>query len=808
MGKRRSTRVPVSLDTKIILAGKSYDGHITNVSEDGVGCSITSVLKAPEDFIPIKIPELQFDLPSGRKVDLRCELAWFSGTAPDDSRLTIGLRVLEPPPHYREFISTLCGEGQPPASGEPATSAHLTDGFACPPVGLSSPEAASIGDDVYRKFVESTGDAIYILNTRYQYLFINPEHLSRLGGKNEDYLGRLYQEFHSAEETADFTKKFDEVVASGIPLNCELKSGRDGKYFLRSLSPVKDQKGEVIAVAVVSRNITDRKLAENLFLKAVRQLEKQAEERAAALLALNENLQREIGDHQQTELALKKTSDEWRITFDSTKDMIIMLNGDLRIIKVNKAVSRHLGKTYAGIIGCMFFDLFTDMDLPREEHPLERSRKSEKHEESEVYLKDSNIWVLASADPIMDGDGVLAGAVLTIRDISEQKNLQLQLLQSQKMDSVGRLAGGVAHDFNNILSSILGYTELALLKLPDNLPVREYLTAVKESGERAAALTQHLLAFSRKQVLKMRVVNLNSVIENTAKMMVRVIREDIRLELHLDPRLQSVSADPLQLDQIFMNLIINARDAMPGGGTLILGTANITLDHDFVVRHENVRPGPYVMFSVSDTGTGMSKQVLGKIFEPFFTTKPVGKGTGFGLSTVYGIVSQHNGYIYAYSEVGRGTTFKVYLPVADEQAEGPAPKEVMTMPRGTETVLVVDDDPSIRRLIRDILEPLGYRLIFASDGEEALRLAQEAGGPVDLLLTDVVMPNMNGKQLADAFHQSYPRAKVIFMTGYTDEAVYQQGDLRPQDVLIQKPLSPAKLAGILRKVLDLGKEPG
>jgi nitrogen-specific signal transduction histidine kinase/CheY-like chemotaxis protein len=401
----------------------------------------------------------------------------------------------------------------------------------------------------------------------------------------------------------------------------------------------------------------------------------------------------------------------------------------------------------------------------------------------------------------LDESGHISGAVHIIRDITEQKNLQLQLLQAQKMESIGRLAGGVAHDFNNLLSAIIGYTELTLLKLPAESPLKDYLLTVKDAGEKAAELTHRLLAFSRKQVLQMRAVNLNASLENMVKMMSRMVREDISLELYTDPSVVTIMADPVQIEQIVMNLIVNARDAMPHGGKLIIETANAYLDEDFIIRHENVKRGAYVMLSVSDTGIGMSRKVQERIFEPFYTTKGMAEGTGLGLATVYGIVKQHSGYIYVYSEVGKGTTFKIYLPVAGEKTAAQPEIEQRCMTGGKETLIVVDDDPSIRKLIKDILQPLGYRLFFAGDGDEALKIVRREG-TVDLLLTDVIMPNMNGRQLADLFLRDYPGVKIIFMSGYTDETIAKQSVLTEGDVLIEKPLSPVKLTSRLRQILD------
>ncbi|MDA8083811.1 MAG: PAS domain-containing protein [Nitrospiraceae bacterium] len=802
MGERHSDRVPVRFDTKIILAGKAYDGYVTNISEDGIGCSITSVLKAPKDFIPIRIPELRFSLPDGRAVALKCELAWFTGAGPEDQRLTLGLKIIDPPREYRNFVKDLSSNHPDLPQGDPSLR-RATPAPKSPGEGEVRPKGAPLpGDDVYRAMVESAGDSIYILDTGCRYLFMNQEHQARLNISGAQCLGWAYGDFHSASETGEINGKILEVVASGVPLSYEHQSERENKYYLRTLSPLKGQDGKVIAVAVVSKNITDRKLAEELLLKANRELERQVEERTAALIELNENLQREITGHRETEAAMKQASEDWRITFDSTRDMMLMLDREFRVIKVNRATSDHLKKPYAQIIGRSFYEIFNNMEVPADGHPLEIMQQSKGHVEQEVFLRDGDIWVLTSADPILSGDAVIAGAVVIIRDITEQKNLQRQLLQSQKMESIGRLAGGVAHDFNNILSSIIGYTELALMKLPAEGLIRDYLCTVKESGEKAAALVQRLLAFSRKQVLQMQTIDLNRVIESMTKMMTRLIREDIALEVHADPAVLPVLADPLQIEQIVMNLIINARDAMPEGGTLIIETSNVVFDDDFVISHENVRPGPYVLLSVSDTGIGMSRQVQAKIFEPFFTTKSVGEGTGLGLATVYGIVSQHNGYIYVYSEPGQGTTFKIYLPVSSEHAGGTAQKENSSLPRGSETLLVVDDDPTIRKLIRDVLQPLGYTLLFAHDGQEALSIAARPESPVTLLLTDVIMPNMNGRQLADLFRSGHPGSKVVFMSGYTNETIAQQGILNSRDVLIQKPLSHASLANVIREVLD------
>ncbi len=403
----------------------------------------------------------------------------------------------------------------------------------------------------------------------------------------------------------------------------------------------------------------------------------------------------------------------------------------------------------------------------------------------------------------------LAGAIEDLRrEIAERKlaeadreRLQGQLLQVQKMESVGRLAGGVAHDFNNILTAILSYAELCLMKLPGDHPVRGYASAIRDASEKAASLTHQLLAFSRKQVLEMRSVDLNAVVEGMARMLRRIIGEDVVLEIRTDEALRPILADKGQLEQVLMNLAVNARDAMPQGGSLIIGTEPVRRGDLPAGREGALRDQEYVLLTVKDTGKGMSTDVRDRIFEPFFTTKELGKGTGLGLSMVYGIVKQHDGHIAVDSDAGRGTTFRIYLPVAAAHAaqryEG-----ALAMPQGTETVLIVEDDQAIRSLVREILEPLGYRVLVTASGEEALACLRSDAGPVHLLLTDVIMPGMNGKTLAEEVLALRPGIRVLFMSGYPYDALSDQGLLGSGASLVHKPLSPAILAAHVRRMLD------
>ena len=390
-------------------------------------------------------------------------------------------------------------------------------------------------------------------------------------------------------------------------------------------------------------------------------------------------------------------------------------------------------------------------------------------------------------------------------DRAENRRLEEQLRHSQKVEAIGRLAGGIAHDFNNLLTAIIGYSTIALTNLDENDPVSADILEIKKAGQRAATLTSQLLAFSRKQVLQPRVLNLNDVITNTDKMLRRLIGEDIELVTLLGADLDSVKADPGQIEQIIVNLAVNARDAMPQGGRLIIETTNIELDDEFSRKHVGIKPGPYVMLAVNDNGVGMDVDTQLHLFEPFFTTKEIGKGTGLGLSTVYGIVKQSGGSILVYSEPGEGTMFKIYLP---RVAEKPEALEATSKGRteklsGTETVLVVEDEGPVRRLVQTILERNGYSVLEANNGEEALRLMARHEGPIHLLLTDVVLPKMSGPQLAQSMTTLHPGIRVLYMSGYADKASVQQGLLNSSTAFLQKPFTPDALAGKVREVLSV-----
>ena len=412
-------------------------------------------------------------------------------------------------------------------------------------------------------------------------------------------------------------------------------------------------------------------------------------------------------------------------------------------------------------------------------------------------------WVRCRAAPVQVIDGVTTGTVGTVEDITERKTLEAQLRQAQKMEAVGQLAGGVAHDFNNLLTVINVHAELALESAQSNECLKTDLSEISRAAGRAAALTRQLLAFSRKQVLQPQLLDLHDVIASVGPMLSRLIGEDIEVITRVARDVGYVRADPGQLEQVLVNLAVNARDAMPGGGTLVLEASNTDLCADRARPHEDVPAGRYVRLEVRDTGCGITPADRERLFEPFFTTKPVGQGTGLGLPTVYGIVKQSGGHIWVESEVGRGSTFTICLPRIAE-AGNPASVAVRTFPgpRGAETVLVAEDEDAVRRLTRRILERQGYQVLEARDGRHAVELATRHAGPIDLLLTDMVMPEMNGRALAEQLCLLRPSLRVLYMSGYTDDDIVRRGMLGPRTGFLEKPFTPDMLARAIRVALD------
>ena len=410
------------------------------------------------------------------------------------------------------------------------------------------------------------------------------------------------------------------------------------------------------------------------------------------------------------------------------------------------------------------------------------------------------IPVEVSLSYVESDDGMFA--IAFVSDISARKSLEEQLMQAQKMEAVGRLAGGVAHDFNNMLTVISGYNRMMLDELPPSDPLREYAEEALKAAERAGGLTNQLLAFSRRQIMRPRVLSVNAVVTQIEKMLQRLIGEDIQLALGLSPDAGNIRVDPGHIEQAIVNLAVNSRDAMPTGGQIHIETANVHLDENYARSHLGVQPGDFVMIAVSDTGQGMDAATRQHIFEPFFTTKERGKGTGLGLATVYGMVKQAGGDIWVYSEVGKGTTFKLYFPrVADAAAVAGGHEIVRVHSSDGETVLVVEDEKSVRDLTARMLRQLGYQVLLAAGGAEALELSRSFSGTISLLLTDVVMPNMSGKQVAAALLESRPGLKVLYLSGYTDDTVVHHGVLDSDVNFLPKPFSREVLGRKVREIL-------
>jgi PAS domain S-box-containing protein len=454
------------------------------------------------------------------------------------------------------------------------------------------------------------------------------------------------------------------------------------------------------------------------------------------------------------------------------------------------------------LVGMSLLDYFETADQTF--LPIAAHRRAVSGEPMTFHVEWKSGSYACHVEPLRDSDGQVSGAICMSLDITDRKQLEEQLRQAQKMEAVGRLAGGIAHDFNNLLMVIQGYSDLLVERLPDGDPLRRNAEQIQMASQRASSLTRQLLAFSRKQMLAPKILNVQSVVAEMEKILRRLIGEDVQLETSSAPDLGLIKADRSQIEQVILNLAVNARDAMPQGGRLTIETANVELDASYSHPPAVLSPGRYVMLAVTDNGCGMDAETQAHVFEPFFTTKEKGKGTGLGLATVYGVVKQSGGYVWVYSEPGRGTSFKIYLPRIEETAV-PAvrdgKKETQIPERGSETILLVEDEKGVRELAREYLASSGYTVIEAEDGHTALELAAMHVGPIHLLLTDVVMPGISGRELAERVSQIRPGIKIIYMSGYTDQAVVHHGILRNDAVLLQKPFTLMTLAGKLREML-------
>jgi two-component system cell cycle sensor histidine kinase/response regulator CckA len=511
----------------------------------------------------------------------------------------------------------------------------------------------------------------------------------------------------------------------------------------------------------------------------------------------------DASDSHPPDQALRESHRLLSAIFEGTQDALWFKDVQGRYLLINGAGARWLGKSASEVIGK------TDVELlsPRLARAiLESDRRILDSEQAETFEVSNSVRTyLTTKEVYRDASGQVLGLIGSSRDITQHKRLEEQLQKAQKMEAIGRLAGGVAHDFNNLLTVINGYSELVFAAPSPDAASRGMVAEIRSAGERGANLTRQLLAFSRQQVLHPKLIDVNVLLSELAMLLRRLMGEDVELAFVPDPALGLVRVDPAQLEQAIINLAVNARDAMPDGGRLSIETCNVELGDDYARAHTEVRPGSYVLVEVTDTGHGMEDAIKSRIFEPFFTTKPAGKGTGLGLAMVYGVVRQSGGHLDVHSELGRGSAFRLYLPRA---AETPASVEPAArasgVGSGSETILVVEDENAVRALARHVLESHGYTVLEARDGEDALELAQHYHGRIHLLVTDLVMPRMGGRRLAELLIASLASEppRVLFISGYTDDAALTSGLLGAGMSFLQKPFGPMHLARRVRELLD------
>ena len=619
---------------------------------------------------------------------------------------------------------------------------------------------------------DNTHILLAYLDTRFNFIEVNSAYAEADNRSPEFFPGKNHFDLYPNSENQ---RIYEEVLRSGKPHNETGKAfeyvhnpERGESHWDWSLVPVKTDRGQVEGLVLALLNVTERVKAETARLES------------AAL---------------------------FRTMFESSSVGISKVSLDFVIEEINQAHCSMLGYTCDELVGMTIWDITDPVSLPEGKRMQARLRRGEidSYQMEKKYVRKDGkaVWGLLDANLVRDSNGDPLYFLGNIVDITEKKDLELQLLQSQRLEAIGQLAGGVAHDFNNLLTVINGYSALVLDKLSDGDPKRLDIEQIATAGEKAGMLTRQLLAFSRKQVIRPTIVDLNAVVADMTTMLRRLVGENIVVRTILAEGLGKTRVDPGQMNQIIMNLAVNARDAMPTGGQITVETANFEIDREYSARHMSARHGAYCLMSISDDGIGMDEGTRSHAFEPFFTTKGVGEGTGLGLPTVYGIVKQHNGYIWLYSEPGHGTTVKVYLPQVEVNSGQPVGQCTNNgAPSGTETILLAEDDDIVRKLTASILEQSGYTVLQAADGHLALDVFGDESGRIDLLLTDVIMPGMGGKELADQLLAQSPDLRVIFVSGYTDEAISRIGIL-PGDVeLLSKPFHPKALLTLVRTVLD------
>ena len=621
--------------------------------------------------------------------------------------------------------------------------------------------------------VESSGDAIIGQKLDGTILSWNKGAETMYGYTEEEAKGRNISLIVPEDRTDEKTEIHARVKkGEPVPPFETVRKRKDGTLMDVSIkvSPILDSSTQVTGVSVIARDISDLKQAE----------------KARARLAL---------------------------AVEHTAESVVITETDGTITYVNPAFEEITGYRREEVMGQNPRLLKSGRQGPEVYQAmwatLERGQAwtgtlINKRKDGSLYEAEAVI------SPVRDETGQLINYVAVERDVTHERHLEEQLRQAQKMEAIGQLAGGIAHDFNNLLTIITGYGQLLLEDLEPDDPRRLKMIEINKAANRAVVLTRQLLAFGRRQVLVSEVLDLNDVLSNMEKMLHRLISEDIELVIVQGESLGRARTDRGQIEQVIMNLALNARDAMPGGGRLTIETSNVELAGEHALIHPDVMPGSYVTLTVSDNGCGISREAQSRIFEPFFTTKEKGKGTGLGLSTVYGIVRQSEGYVFVSSEPGQGAAFRIYLPRVKEQSDVPFPPEKGdgASPRGSETILLVEDEEAVRLLVKNILEGLGYKILVATCGDEALALCKQHPAPIPLLLTDLVMPGMSGRELADCLKFLYPEMKLLYMSGYTDDSILRSGTLGVAEAFIGKPFTPQAIARKVRERSGCRQQPG
>ena len=634
------------------------------------------------------------------------------------------------------------------------------------------------------------------------------------GYKAEEVIGKKWISMFVPEELrGTVLRVWDEIVDTkaidhGFENEIVTRSGE--RRLIQWSNTLIPEDGGFGMILSLGTDITQRRRDE----EALREANRQLETNRSAMLNILEDLQAENEARRRNEAELQRVI----MAIEQAGEMVLVADPDGAITYANPAFEAVSGYSREEVLGrnprllksgkqdgAFYDDLWKTITGGR----VWQGRMVNKRKDGTFYVEDATI------SPVMDEFGRIVSFVAVNRDVTEhlllteeKASLQEQLRQAQTLESIGRLAGGVAHDFNNMLGIILGYGEIVLDRLHERDPLRREVQEMVKAAQRSAALTRQLLAFSRRQTLQPQVLDPNDLVRNLEKMLRRLIGEDIELRLALAQDVGRVFVDPGQIEQVIMNLAVNARDAMPGGGRLSIGTASVELDEIYAATHPDAAPGEYLLLAVTDTGCGMEQEVLDRIFDPFFTTKEEGRGTGLGLATVYGIVKQSGGNIWVYSELGRGTTFKVYLPLTGALPEpAPGATEAVAPVRTGEHVLVVEDEEGLRNLMESLLSHLGYQVTLAANGGEALLLMEEKGLAPDLVVTDVVMPNMSGRQLVDRLRRARPNLRALYMSGYTDDTIVHHGVLDPGTPFLQKPFNIRDLGAKVREVLQNGPSP-